>query len=55
MPVFMIIVSILLMALFVVVAIAGNRAQDRQNAEIARRRQERAERDETAGSHDEPE
>ena len=55
MPILMIIVSIFLMALFIVVAIAGNRAQDRQNAEIARRRQERAERGETAGSRDESE
>ena len=42
MPISIIIVSILLMALFVVVAIVGNRAQDRQQAEIARRREEQA-------------
>lgn len=52
MPVSIIIVSIILMAIFIAVAIAGNRAQDRQKAEIARKREEREKNRENAGPRD---
>lgn len=49
-----VIVSAALMALFIVVAVAGNRAHDRQNADLARHRERQAKSESKVEPRDEP-